>query len=60
MIWSRVTGTPRNWKTCTGSGASPGACWMAADPKIRVAREGMATERPMVATTLMRGEANRR
>ena len=46
MIWSSVTGTPRKWKTCTGSGARPGACRMAWLPKISVASDGMATEEP--------------
>ncbi len=60
MIWSSVTGTPRKWNTLTGSGASPGACWMAWLPKIKVAHEGRATDRPMVATTLIRDEDRRR
>ena len=60
MTWSSVTGTPRKWKTRTGSGARPGASWMAWLPKIRVARDGRATDRPMVATTLVSGEDSRR
>ncbi len=56
MTWSRVTGTPRKRKTLTGSGARPGACWMAPLPKIRVATAGRATESPIVATTLVSGE----
>ncbi len=58
MTWSRVTGTPRNWKTRTGSGAKPGACRMAPLPKMTVATAGMATNSPTVATTLISGERN--
>ena len=60
MIWSRVTGTPRNWYTWTGSGARPGAWLMAWFPKMIVARDGKATSNPMVATTLISGDDSRR
>ncbi len=60
MTWSMVTGTPRKSKTRTGSGARPGACWIAWFPKIKVATDGMATSKPMVATTLINGEDSRR
>ena len=60
MTWSSVTGTPRNWYTATGSGARPGACWIAWLPKISVASEGRATSSPIVATTLISGDDSRR
>src|SRR6266851_960130 len=56
MIWSTVTGTPRNWYTCTGSGARPGALRMIWLPNNNVANGAMVTDRPNVATTLIRGD----
>ncbi len=58
MTCSIVTATPRKLKTRTGSGASPGADRIVWFPKISVAAGGIATDIPMVATTLMRGRAN--
>ena len=59
MIWSIVTGTPRNWKTRTGWGASPGTCTIVWLPKARTASGGIVTDRPRVHTILIIGEARR-
>ncbi len=60
MIWSIVTGTPRNLNTRTGWGARPGAERMVWLPKMSVVNGGIATDTPMVATTLMSGRASLR
>ena len=52
MIWSIVTGTPGQWKTLTGSGASPGAFKIAWVPKITLSSDGRATETPSVTRIL--------
>ncbi len=59
MTCSIVTATPKKSKTRTGSGASPGADRIVSLPKISVAAGGMATETPIVATTLISGRARR-
>ena len=59
MTCSIVTATPRKSNTRTGSGARPGADRIVWLPKISAAAGGMATEMPMVATTLISGRASR-